>query len=386
MCHGTFVNAASTETEIQKVIETTLAPEQNAVAKVAPEEDAVTKAAPVVEEEEDLGTRILTAVASRVVMNPQTTVAILGCIHTVIAVITFLHVREDFDNLKPPASYSLDLMFQVLYAMTIDAVCVIFVASRSGVRAWHWKVNTGLLIPCLCFFFVTTTPAIILSVVGYFAIMRFVYKKIAKEADVHPVGLSKYIKGGDAGLVDLRWSGFRRCMVVTLAEAVTTSLHMVCFMSPVIFFILHSAYVQMVGITRSKLSSLYTVTFTSSMDTGMCVAMLDFPAEVNIVTDACMIVFYWTMLHIFITVSRDKKLSRCYELINNKNRYMAYAVWLIVGRLTGTYKHNFAAFMANLLASMFVGWTTVYGWETSKFKAPAYGETIEKAEKVEKTD
>ncbi|KAJ9458228.1 hypothetical protein DIPPA_06744 [Diplonema papillatum] len=382
MCH-TIGTAVSTETEIRKLIGVAATTsEKEAGTKTAPKEkDAVTKTAP--EKEDDcMMTRVLTAVATRVVTNPQTTVLIVGCIHTVVAFVTFMYVRKDFDDLKPAPSYALDLMFQVLYAMTIDAVCVVFVASRSGVRAWHWKINTGILIPCLCFFFVTTTPAMIISVVGYFVLMKFVYKKVAKEADVYPVGLSKYIKGGDEGLVDLRWSGFRRCMVVTLAEAVTTSLHMVCFLSPVIFFILHSAYVQMVGITRSKLSSLYTVTFTSSMDTGMCVAMLDFPAEVNIVTDACVIAGYWALLHVLVKCN-DRKIQRCYELINNKNRYIAYAVWLIVGRLTGTYKHNFASFAANLLASMFIGWTTVYGWET-KFNVPAYGEKA--GEKVEKTD
>ena len=282
-------------------------------------------------------------------------------LHTAIALLVFFHTRADFQLLQQLPSRTHDIMMQLIYIIVIDATVAVFTVSRSGVRIWHWKVNTAVVAPCLIYFYASPEQMPYYALM-FVATMIFAYIRLQKEGDVFPVGLSKYIKGeGDSDYFDLTVDRNAKYLLIGAVEAMCIYHHKVNYFSPLLFVLADAVWNRATNEPRTKLSDLYVSIFTASMDTGMWMGLFDTPASPDIVQDLCVLAAYMILVRILVYVN-GKQVQRTHEIMDSKYRYAALISFVLVARLCGQYKHNFAVYAANITANMLFVWMSAQGW------------------------
>ena len=291
---------------------------------------------------------------------PYHMVLIAFILHTAIAFLVFFHTRADFQLLQQLPSKTHDVMMQLIYYIVVDAAVTVFTVSRSGVRTWHWKVNMAIVIPCLIYFYASPEQMPYYALM-YVVSMIFVYIRLQREGEVYPVGLSKYIKGeGDLGYFDLSVDRNAKTLLIWAVEAMCIYHHKVNYFIPLLFVLVDALWNRATS-HRTKLSDLYVSIFTASMDTGMWMGLFDTPATPDIVQDLCVLAAYLILVRVLVYVN-GKQMQRVYDIIDSKYRYAALISFVLVLRLCGQYKHNFAAYAANLTTNLLVVWMASQGW------------------------
>ena len=268
-------------------------------------------------------------------------------IHTLIAVVTFNHSKADFYKYgiaDLDQDTFLDVTLNILYLMTIDATLTTLQLSRSGVRVWHWKINTVILIISLINYFSNNK---ILHTLLFMIAMSFAYNKLKKEKAVFRVGLSKYMKHADDDYIDVSVGRNYKYLLITLGEFYLIYNHYIFFLSPILV-VIFDAFTKS---PRTKLSDLYVATITAGMDTGLWMALFNIKSGQSMLIDIACLPIYLVIVEILVYLNGGL-IKECYDIVNNKTRYLSMLIWIIVAYFTGSNKHHFAFYFANLGANM----------------------------------
>ena len=272
-------------------------------------------------------------------------------IHTVIAIITFNHVKDDFSGsyqLSP--DYFLDLILDILYLTVIDATLGVCQLSRSGVRIWHWKINTVIAVSLIIGYFSNAKFLhSVLLIIG----MLYIYYRLGKaEKKVYKVGLSKYMKSSnDADYLDISIQRNAKYVLITIVEAVLIYSHKVFFLSPLLFVIIDAVWNRVAAQPRTKLSDLYVSVCTASMDTGLWMALFNVPCASHISIDLLALMFYVIMIELLVALN-DDLVQQCYAILNNKTRWVLLMGWSFGSVFIGQMKHQFAIYVVNITTNM----------------------------------
>lgn len=278
-------------------------------------------------------------------------------IHTLIAYYTYHYTKNvlQFTNSVTDENGYPDLMMEVilniLYYVVIDATFVIFTVNRSGVRVWHWKISTVMLVSLLTYYFSSN-----LLLHGSICLILFIgaYYRLTKEKMVVKVGLSKYVKG-NADYGDISFMRNIRYVLLTFAEFFLIYHHKMCFLSPLIFVIIDAVVNRITGFKRTKLSDVYVSTFTAAMDTGLWMAVLAFKSRSDLGRDLLSLMLYIVLIRCLVFVNQNELLQNCYEIgINHRWRYLSLFLWCVFTHFIGESKHAFAIFILNITANMFI--------------------------------
>ena len=271
-------------------------------------------------------------------------------IHSVIAVVTFGATKDYFDAYHVIADSDplFDFLFSILYFTAIDATLGVLQLNRSGVRLWHWKINTVIASGLLILYF---SNNIMVHSVMCLAVFAWANRKLQCEKAVSRVGLSKYIKNPSEDYCDISFARNYKYIVITLMEIFLVSVGCISFVSPLLFVVGDAAHNRLTQTPRTKISDLYVSIFTASMDTGLWMALFNVENEQSFFMDLLAMVVYLLVVEVLVYFN-DALIKRCYEILNDKKRMLSFVIWTIIGCVAGPYKHRFATYTFNIAANM----------------------------------
>lgn len=270
-------------------------------------------------------------------------------VHSLIAIVVHRHTSTDLSFVKGQHD-KIDFALSLAYYTAVDATLAVCQLSRSGVRIWHWKINTVIVVGALIFCF-STNPAV--HTTAFAAVLAFAYQRLAgAEKLVRRVGLSKYMKDATPDYHDTSLRSNYKYVLLTATEAVLIYRHCVFFLSPIIFVIVDALWNRFTAKPRTKLSDLYVSIFTASMDTGLWMSLFNIDSQQNLLVDTGALVFYLLLVRGLVAINRNTLLNDCWKILNNKSRHIFLLLWLLTSFAAGKHKHAFAAYSFNIAANM----------------------------------
>ena len=184
-------------------------------------------------------------------INTRILITIIGAfIHTLIAFITANHTKIDY-NRNSQHDYVFDFLMNLLYFTTIDATLVVLNVSRSGIRIWHWKINSVFAVSVIIFYF---SDDKLMHYGLFLLVLIFAYLKLENEKVVCKVGLSKYMKSSTSDYHDISIKRNYKYVVLTLIEAALIYYHKVFILSPLLFVIIDAVHNRLTQTPRTKLN------------------------------------------------------------------------------------------------------------------------------------